>query len=160
MGASVAYFFEEYGGASLLRAVEVLEDYEVMQSLRRPRPKKNSEKKQENDGKPLKRFKPHELTNGPSKLCLSFDINRQSCDKIDLTSSDDLWLEVSKEEKYRSKQFEIEESRRVGIESTPPEARNRLYRFFVKDNLSVSKARFKDTSTKIGKKTSKRNVKK
>ncbi|ODM95369.1 putative 3-methyladenine DNA glycosylase [Orchesella cincta] len=133
---------KDNGGACLLRAVELLEDYEIMQTLRKP-PRKKTETP-EAEKKEVKRLKPHELTNGPSKLCLAFHINRDLCDKIDMTSSDELWVETSSNDIYNLRQFEISESRRVGIDSTPPEARNKLYRFFVKDNASVSKAKFTD----------------
>ncbi|CAL8100791.1 unnamed protein product [Orchesella dallaii] len=135
---------KDNGGACLLRAVELLEDYEIMQMLRRPQKKKAETPTPEAKKKDVKRLKPHELTNGPAKLCLAFNIDRFICDKIDMTSSNELWLENSFNEFYNLRQFEINESRRVGIDSTPPEARNKLYRFFVKDNASVSKAKFSD----------------
>jgi 3-methyladenine DNA glycosylase Mpg len=43
-----------------------------------------------------KEFSSHELANGPSKLCMVFDITRDDCDKLDMTESDsELWLEES-----------------------------------------------------------------
>lgn len=133
----------DVGGAVLFRGLEVYEDYEIMHTMRRP--KKKQDHPEEN--KPSKRLKQHELANGPSKLCMALDINRSNCNKIDLTVSDDLWLEESAEPIYQLQQFQMKESRRVGIDSTPLEARNQLYRFYIGDNKSVSPAKFKEVAS-------------
>ena len=131
------------GGATLLRALEVPNDessLKIMQELRNSKKKKSENP--ESDAK-VKVFKPHELANGPSKLCLTMNITRDLCNKIDMIVSNDLWLEHSTNEQYFNQEFEIDVSRRVGIDRTPPEARDQLYRFFIKGNSSVSPAKFK-----------------
>lgn len=105
----------------------------------------------EDNDKPVpssKRLKIHELANGPSKLCMSFEITKAAFNKADMAVSDELWLEESMDPKYSLKQFEVKVSRRVGIDSTPPEARYKMYRFYVDGSLSVSKAKFKEDDKK------------
>ncbi|CAG7832124.1 unnamed protein product, partial [Allacma fusca] len=103
---------QEEGGACLLRAVEPLEDCASMRELReRPAKKKKTET---GSGKKSKKpWKLYELANGPGKLCLAFDIDRGSCDKQDLVTSDLMWLENSDNESFQPGNFEVEESKRV-----------------------------------------------
>jgi 3-methyladenine DNA glycosylase Mpg len=96
-----------------------------------------------------KEFSSHELANGPSKLCMAFDITRDNCDKLDMTERDsELWLEEwngDDESRYGNGGFEIETSKRIGISGTPLEAQDKLWRFHVKGSLCESRA-------KVGKK--------
>lgn len=80
-------------------------------------------------------FKLHELTNGPGKLCMAFDIRRDNCDKIDLAASDEMWLE---ERDDQTENFEVISAKRIGIDSAPPKARNQLWRFYIQNNMFVS----------------------
>lgn len=79
-------------------------------------------------------FKLHELTNGPGKLCMAFDIRRDNCDKIDLATSDEMWLEESD----RKENIEIVAAKRIGIDSAPAKARDQPFRFYVQNNMFVS----------------------
>lgn len=81
-----------------------------------------------------KKFKFHELTNGPSKLCMAFDIRRENCDKIDLATSNEMWLEESD----RKEDLVILTAKRIGIDNAPAKARDKLWRFYVENNLFVS----------------------
>lgn len=120
------------GSAVLVRAAEPLDGHETMQ-LYRTSGKKSNEKQTR------KRLQHHELANGPSKLCIALYISRDNCNKIDMTSSPDLWIEKSKDLRFRDRAFEVVEDKR--IDSTPPEARNKLWRYFVKDSMSESRAK-------------------
>ena len=95
-----------------------------------------------------KRLKLHELCNGPSKLCMSFAIRRDNCDQLDMVTSDEMWLEESKDIRFKEKKFEISTDKRIGIDSTPPVARNRLWRFYVKDSWSESRAKIGELKKK------------
>ncbi|GFR72097.1 DNA-3-methyladenine glycosylase, partial [Elysia marginata] len=67
------------GCAVLIRALEPVDGISEMREIRC----KSSKKKQ----------KDSDLTGGPSKLCQALQINKTICNKIDLTASDQLWLE-------------------------------------------------------------------
>ncbi|BFZ02987.1 hypothetical protein BsWGS_06026 [Bradybaena similaris] len=67
------------GCAVLLRALEPLENIELMRTIR--------------GSKSAKKQKDKEMTNGPSKLCQALQISKQVFNQIDLTSSDLMWLE-------------------------------------------------------------------
>lgn len=97
--------------------------------------------KKRKEGVKRKRLSLHELANGPSKLCMAFDIRRENCDKIDMSESDELWLEESEDLNFKERKFEIQTDKRIGIDSTPMEARNKLWRFFVKDSWAESRAK-------------------
>jgi len=131
---------EGEGAACLLRAIEPLEGFELMQKFRQKSRKKvpPSQKSKNVEGESNvpdpKSFKFHELTNGPGKLCMAFDIRRDNCDKIDLASSDELWLE----EDEQKRDFETVAAKRIGIDSAPAVARNKLWRFYIENNKFVS----------------------
>ena len=71
------------------------------------------------------------LTSGPSKLCIAFNIDKE-CNKQDLCTSN-LYIEEPEE----MDKFEIIETKRVGIEYAE-EAKDFLWRFYIKDNPWVS----------------------
>lgn len=99
---------------------------------------KKKPKPNETPKKAVKSLEEWELANGPGKLCIAFDLTRSNGDRIDLCSSEVMWLENSSHERYRENKFDIETSKRIGIDSTPLESRNQLWRFFIKDNFCVS----------------------
>jgi DNA-3-methyladenine glycosylase len=102
------------GCAVLIRAVEPLEGIDIMKEFR---PKAKSV---------------HDLTNGPSKFCLAFDIdkrfNNQKLSKEGIFVSEPLTKE----------KFEIKTSKRIGI----VKGAEFPYRFFIKDNPYVTKHKF------------------
>ncbi|XP_005098790.1 probable DNA-3-methyladenine glycosylase [Aplysia californica] len=67
------------GAAVLIRALEVIEGAEVMRKSRM--------------AKTSKAMKDKDLTNGPSKLCQALQINKGLFNKVDLATSQELWLE-------------------------------------------------------------------
>lgn len=123
------------GAAVLLRAIEPITGLEEMGDLRRTyhsKRKKNSNIAR----KPSKTdFKPHELCNGPSKLCISFDISIDTLNKKHLSDCLDMWIEEGNE---KIKETDIISSTRIGIESAGPEWAGKLLRFYVFGNKSVS----------------------
>lgn len=120
------------GAACLLRGIEPLEEYEAMQKFRQKSRKKSSDASS-------KKFTFHELTNGPSKLCMAFDIRRENCDKIDMCTSSEMWLEESDDSRFNRKEnVEIVAAKRIGIDRAPVKARDSLLRFYIKDNIFVS----------------------
>jgi DNA-3-methyladenine glycosylase len=105
---------EGIGSAVLIRAVEPLEGVEIMK-VNRPGVKKIND-----------------LTNGPSKFCLAFDIDRRFNN-----------TKLSKECIFISnpiikEKFEIKTSKRIGI----VKGTDFPYRFFIKDNPFVTKHKF------------------
>lgn len=73
---------------------------------------------------------------------MAFDISRENCDKLNLATSSDMWLEESDDSRFnRNENVEIVEAKRIGIDRAPTQARNRLWRFYVKDNEFVSTAK-------------------
>lgn len=98
--------------------------------------------------KPLKL---HELCNGPSKLCISLDITAENCNKADLCISDSIWIEKRCE---IIGEEDIVSSTRIGIESVCAEWANKLYRFYVSNNSSVS---ILDKKIKVNSKSSRKN---
>ena len=99
-------------GAVLIRGVEPVEGLEIMRRLRGNVPDS-------------------ELTNGPGKLTKAFAIDK-SQNKLDITKRGQLFF-TSREDD----DFEIWSSTRIGIRS----GLDRLWRFYVKGNPFVTKAR-------------------
>jgi len=103
------------GAAVLIRAVEPIEGIELMKKFR---PKAKST---------------HELTNGPSKLCLAFNIDR-SLNKEDVTGK-----KIFISNPLHKIKFDICVSKRIGLNV----GKEFPYRFFIKDNLYVTKHKIK-----------------
>lgn len=116
---------QEPGGAVLLRALDPIDGIEDMTRYREKSRKSES----------TKTFKEHQLCNGPSKLCMSFNINKEICNKLDLCDSDELWIEHN----YENREIQVVTSSRIGIESAGEEWVNKPLRFYVLGNKSVSK---------------------
>lgn len=104
----------------LIRALEPLNNFDYI-SLKR------FNEKYEN----LSSNKKKDLTNGPSKLCMAFNINNNDNYKI-LYEKGDLYIEDDFEK------HEIVETTRIGINYSE-EAIDFPWRFYIKDNKYVSK---------------------
>ena len=104
----------------LIRAVEPIEGLEEMSKQRFV--KSYSE---------LTKAQIRNLTSGPSKLCIAFNINKE-CNKKDLCASN-LYIE----EPQGTDKFHIVKTKRIGIDYAE-EAKDFLWRFYVKDNPWVS----------------------
>lgn len=102
------------GCAVLIRAVEPVEGIEIMKEFR-PN---------------IKNI--YDITNGPSKLCLAFDIDK----KFNNRKLSENGIFVS--EPLKNEKFVIKTSKRIGI----VKGADFPYRFFIKDNPYVTKHKF------------------
>ncbi|SFC67497.1 DNA-3-methyladenine glycosylase [Clostridium uliginosum] len=105
----------------LIRAIEPLNNFDYI-SLNRFK-KKYCE---------LSLAKKRELTNGPSKLCMAFSIDKNDNYKI-LSEESGLYIEEGNNIDY-----DIVETTRIGIDYAE-EAREFPWRFYIKDNRYISK---------------------
>lgn len=112
---------KDIGQAVLIRALEPIKGLEVMSLNRYNEPFKN-----------LKRRQMTNLTNGPGKLCRAFGITRELYYE-DFTG-DCLYICEKKDDP----EFEVVESKRVGIDYAE-EAKDYPWRFYIKDNVYVSR---------------------
>ncbi|WP_252238788.1 DNA-3-methyladenine glycosylase [Clostridium sp. VAP51] len=108
------------GQGALIRALEPLDNFDYI-SLKR-----FNKKFQE-----LSTVKKRELTNGPSKLCMAFGIDKKDNYKV-LYEKGDLYIEDSCDN------HEIIETTRIGIDYAE-EAIDFPWRFYIKDNKYISK---------------------
>ncbi len=79
----------------------------------------------------LSKYQRKNLTNGPGKLCMAFNIDK-SLDKEDLCG-DYFYIEEG-----INRNFNIVKGKRIGIDYAE-EAKDYLYRFYIKENPYVSK---------------------
>lgn len=105
---------EGKGCAVLVRAVEPVENIQVMQKLRDIDTSKN----------------PYNLTNGPAKVCQAFALGRN--ENGTYLCGDKIWVGNSE---IRNPKSEIISSSRVGITN----GSEHMWRFYIKDNPWVSK---------------------
>ncbi|WP_459479822.1 DNA-3-methyladenine glycosylase [Clostridium saccharoperbutylacetonicum] len=112
---------EDKGEGVLVRALEPLNEFDC---LARKRFGKNFDELSEANKKAL--------TNGPSKLCIAFSIDKSENYKK-LYEEGDFYIEDSNDEK-----FDIVETTRIGIDYAE-EAIDFPWRFYIKDNKYISK---------------------
>ena len=105
---------EGIGSAVLIRAVEPLDGREIM--------------KENRPG--INRI--YDLTNGPSKFCMAFEIDKKFNNKK--LSEDGIFIS----EPMHKEKFEIKTSKRIGI----VKGADFPYRFFIKDNPYVTRHKF------------------
>ncbi|XP_043526823.1 putative 3-methyladenine DNA glycosylase [Frieseomelitta varia] len=115
------------GSAVLIRAVEPLEGIEYMINQRTSKGLSSAPKK------PLKGLKEHELCNGPSKLCMAFQLHKNHS-KYSMCSWKGLWIENGEME-----EFNIVKCRRIGIDNYGEEWTNKPLRYYIYGNKAVSK---------------------
>ena len=107
--------------AVLIRAVEPLDNFNYIANVRFNK-----------DYEELSKAQKKNLTNGPSKLCSALSITKKDNYKK-LYLEGDLYLEHNP-----NKNCEIGETTRIGIDYAE-EAKDFLWRFYIKDNIYVSK---------------------
>ncbi|CAG2122732.1 unnamed protein product, partial [Medioppia subpectinata] len=83
---------EEEGAVVLLRAVQPLEGIDSMNQLRTQFQRRRRQTSSD-DNRVEKPYKPKMLANGPSKLCIAFDITKDNMNKVDITNSSLIWIE-------------------------------------------------------------------
>lgn len=131
------YIFTEDGGAVLLRAIEPLYGTEHMLAARNQYMDRIKSKKSTASAvKQIKSYKIHELCNGPSKLCISFNIDKETCNKQDITTFKYLWIEPRL---GQLNEDDVVISTRIGIGSAGEIWANKLLRFYIFKNPNVSK---------------------
>ena len=106
------------GAAVLVRALEPTAGEELMKKRRKSAKKSR------------------DLCNGPSKLCQALDITRSRHDKIDLCTSEELWVESGGE---LIADGDIVCGARIGIASAGEEWAGKLLRVYIRDNDCVSR---------------------
>ncbi|QAA30621.1 DNA-3-methyladenine glycosylase [Clostridium manihotivorum] len=109
----------------LIRGIEPLEGLEEM-----------AKRRFDKDIDTLTKTQRKSLTNGPSKLCIAFSIDKND-NWVDMTKSESIYLEEAKEAKVLSDE-EIVETTRIGIDYAE-EAVHFPWRFYLKGNDWVSK---------------------
>lgn len=84
---------------------------------------------------------------------MAFDVRRDNCDKLDLATSTEMWLEESEDSRFNRKgDLEIVAAKRIGIDRAPAKARDKLWRFYIENNMfvsSVKPSQFKKTSDSV-----------
>ena len=113
---------ENKGEGVLIRAIEPRNEFDYL-----------AEKRFNQNYDELTKAKEKALTNGPSKLCLAYSIDKSDNYKK-LYEKGNLYIE----DNYEDNLFEIVESKRIGIDYAE-EAIDFLWRFYIKDNKYVSK---------------------
>lgn len=112
----------------MIRAVEPLEGIETMTTQRTSKGTSTAPKKR------LRDFKTHELCNGPSKLCMAFQL-RKVHSKHSMCSWKGLWIERGDVDE----EIEIVKCPRIGIDNYGAEWSNKPLRYYVHGSKSVSK---------------------
>lgn len=112
---------EDYPAGVLIRAVEPLNEFDYL-----------AQRRFKKDFNELSKAQIKNLTNGPSKLCMALDITKEE-NFVKLYEAGNLYVEDSD-----YKPAEIVETTRVGIDYAE-EAIDFPWRFYIKDNLYISK---------------------
>ena len=107
--------------AVLIRAIEPINELDYISNIRY--------NKRYNE---LTKAQSKNLTNGPSKLCLAYLLNKD-LNAVKLYEKGAVYIIDDNNE-----DFEIVESKRIGIDYAE-EAKDFLWRFYIKDNIYVSK---------------------
>lgn len=108
---------EGEGAAVLLRGLDPVDGIDHMQKIRSK-----------------KTLKEKDLCNGPSKLCQALKISKDKFNKVDMTSSDEIWLEDGED----LPETKVVTSPRINIDYAEEWAQKPL-RFYILGNKSVSK---------------------
>ena len=112
---------EDKGEGVLIRALEPLNEFDYL-----------AKKRFNHSYEKLSESKKKAITNGPSKLCMAFSIDKSE-NYIKLYEKGDFYIEDSNYYK-----FEIVETTRIGIDYAE-EAIDFPWRFYIKDNRYISK---------------------
>lgn len=105
----------------LIRALEPLNELDYI-----------SNKRFQKDYSNLKKEQIKSLTNGPGKLCMAYSIDR-NLNSMKLYNKGEIYIEDGDED-----EIQIVESKRIGIDYAE-EAKDFLWRFYIKGNTYVSK---------------------
>lgn len=122
------FVFSGSGAGILLRGISPISGTDRMAILRNSKPTANSKSRS------IRTFKDHELSNGPSKFCMAFGLNREH-NKHSICSWKGLWIEDNDE----TEDITIVECPRIGIDSAGPEWAMKPLRYYILGDKSVSK---------------------
>lgn len=112
---------ENKGEGVLIRALEPLNEFDYL-----------AQKRFDEDYNQLTEAKKKALTNGPSKLCIAYSIDKSE-NYMKLYEKGDLYIEEGEKE-----DFEVVETARIGIDYAE-EAIDFPWRFYIKGNKYISK---------------------
>jgi DNA-3-methyladenine glycosylase len=112
---------ENKGEGVLIRALEPLNEFDYL-----------AQKRFNEDYDKLTEAKKKALTNGPSKLCIAYSIDKSE-NYMKLYEKGDFYIEEGEKKK-----LEIIETKRIGIDYAE-EAIDFPWRFYIKDNKFISK---------------------
>ncbi|XP_011498146.1 PREDICTED: probable DNA-3-methyladenine glycosylase [Ceratosolen solmsi marchali] len=119
---------QEKGSAVLIRSLEPLEGIAQMRENRNDKVHSKSPKKL------LKELKIHDLCNGPSKMCISMQIEKKHS-KYSMCDWNGLWIE----DNVIQEEMKIVECPRIGIKSAGDEWAHKPLRYYVYGHKCVSK---------------------
>jgi DNA-3-methyladenine glycosylase len=119
--------FAGTGAAVLIRAVQPIAGLEFMQEMRQAALKQAP-------GKRRRKFKAHELCDGPSKMCRAFALTKDECNAVDLSVSDMIWVEPG----YVVPRERIVACKRIGVDYYGEEWASKPLRFYAFDSQCVS----------------------
>ena len=111
----------------MIRAVQPVAGLEFMQEMRQSALKQTP-------GKRRRKFKNHELCNGPSKMCRSFAITKEDCNATDMSTSNFLWIENG----YNIPRYRVVACKRIGVDYYGEEWASKPLRFYAYDSQCVS----------------------
>lgn len=119
------------GAAVLLRSAKPLVGLDRMRELRGRRRKDGGSK-----------LRDTQLLNGPSKLCMAMAIEKETMNKEFVPSSELLWIEVGQGASSNGAGPQrIVTSKRVGIDSAPPEWSQQPLRFYLLEDAGFVSVR-------------------
>ncbi|XP_073988581.1 uncharacterized protein [Rhodnius prolixus] len=121
------------GAAVLIRAVEPLYGIQAMRKNRG-----ESYRGKSNNVHKKKSFTALNLCSGPSKLCMSYAIDK-SLNKEDMVKSTKLWVERPLDSEFEYKNHAIVSCSRIGIDSVGQEWSAKPFRFYIHGNPYVSR---------------------
>ncbi|KZC05611.1 DNA-3-methyladenine glycosylase, partial [Dufourea novaeangliae] len=122
------YVLGSKGCAVLIRAIEPFEGIECMASQRTSKGTSSAPKKS------LRNLKTHELCNGPSKLCMAFQLHKKHS-KYSMCAWRGLWIESDN----MNEEIKIVTCPRIGIDGYGEEWSNKPLRYYIHGNKAVSK---------------------
>lgn len=119
---------KEPGGAVLIRALEPVYGIDKMKENKKLVTKKEIS------------IKEKYFTNGPSKLCMCFNITKRSVDQVDLANNQNIWLQdkIDSNSELENSKIKIVSAKRINIDNAGQDAVNKMWRFYIRDNKYVS----------------------
>ena len=138
------YVYLIYGMYHCLNIAANIENIPECVLIRAVEPVNNLDKiafnRYKKDYNELTTYQKKNITNGPGKLCMALEIDRSLNSQYILNSDlyiSDYYIDENGQKVFSHNDFEILESKRVNIDYAE-EAKDYLWRFYIKDNKYVS----------------------